>query len=578
MCNEEASYTDKFWHTTAHVFANALVELYPKAKIAIGPPIESGFHYDFELEENLDAEKLAKIEERMKEILKKKEKMIRGEMNIADALEFFKENPYKVEMIKDLAAAGETKISTYTNGKFIDMCKGPHLESTEEIGAVKLLKVSGAYWKGNEKNKMLQRVYGISFKTQKELDDWLEMRKKAEENSHIKLGKELELFITSEVVGKGLPLFAPRGAIIMQVLQRFIEDEETKRGYVRTRTPVITKAELYKISGHYEHYKDNMFQLDIEGQEYFLRPMTCPHQYMIYKSKQYSYRDLPVKMAEVATLFRKEQSGELHGIVRVWQFTLNDAHIICKPDQLEDEVNATLDLIQYCMKKIGIKDYWYRFSKWDPNNKTKYIDNPSMWEKSQAILKGVLDKSKMKYVEADNEAAFYGPKVDIQAKNVYGKEDSLFTVQLDFAAADKFDMTYISKEGNKERPVVIHRAAVGCLERTLAFILEQTGGNLPFWLNPEQVRIIPVSEKFTIDANELKKKLMLQGLRVEVDNKDQTLGNKIRNAQMMKIPIMLVFGEKEKTTNEYQVRERNGKQYKLNYADLITSLKKMNEE
>lgn len=578
MCSEDSSYNEKFWHTTAHVFANALIELYPKAKLAIGPPIENGFYYDFELEENLDAEKLAKIEERMREILKRKEKMVWGEMKIEEALEFFKDNPYKVELINDLARSGETKISTYTNGKFIDMCRGPHLESTEEIGAVKLLKVSGAYWRGNEKNKMLQRVYGISFKTQKELDEWVERRKKAEENSHVKLGKELDLYLLSDVVGKGLPLFTPRGAMLMQTLQRFIEDEETKRGYVRTRTPMMSKADLYKISGHYEHYKDGMFQLDVEGQEYFLRPMTCPHQYMIYKSRQYSYRDLPVRMAEVATLFRKEKSGELHGIVRVWQFTLNDAHIICTPEQLDGEINATLDLIQYCMKRLGIKHYWYRFSKWDPNNKAKYVDNPQMWEKSQAILKEILDKSKIDYVEADNEAAFYGPKIDIQAENVYGKEDTLFTVQLDFSAADKFEMTYISKDGRKERPVVIHRAAVGCLERTIAFILEQTAGNIPFWLSPEQVRIIPVSEKFSFDANELKKKLVLEGMRVEVDDKDQTLGSKIRNAQLMKIPIMIIFGEKEKTTNEYQIRERNGKQYKINYLDLVALLKKMNEE
>ncbi|MCX6804108.1 MAG: threonine--tRNA ligase [Candidatus Diapherotrites archaeon] len=578
MCGEENNYTEKMWHTAAHVFANALIELYPKAKIAIGPPIEQGFHYDFELAESIDSKALEKIEARMKEILQRKEKMIKGKMGVEEALKFFENNPYKVEMINDLANNGKEKISTYTNGDFVDMCKGPHLESISEIGAVKLLKTSSAYWKGNEKNAVLQRVYGIGFKTQKELDEWAEARKKAEENSHVKLGKELDLFITSEVIGKGLPLFTPRGAMMMQVLQRFIEDEETKRGYLRTRTPVMTKSDLYKISGHYTHYKESMFQLEIEGSEYFLRPMTCPHQYMIYKSKQYSYRDMPIRLGEVAQLFRKEQSGELHGIVRVWQFTLNDAHLIVRPDQLEEEINSTLELIQYCMKKLGIKDYWYRFSKWDPNNKEKYIDNPEMWEKAQAVLKSVLDKSKMNYEEAENEAAFYGPKIDIQARNVYGKEDSLFTVQVDFAAAEKFDMNYIEKDGTKQRPVVVHRAAVGCLERTIAFMLEQTGGNLPFWLSPEQIRIIPVSEKFIENANELKKKLMDEGYRIEVDIKDQTLGNKIRNAQLLKIPLMLVFGEKEKTSGEYQVRERNGTQYKLGYAELIEKLKKLQEE
>jgi len=578
MVGEDKDYYEKFWHTTAHVFANALVELYPNVKIAIGPPIEQGFHYDFEIDKSIDSKDLEKIEARMKEILKRKEKMIKTEMPVAQALEFFKDNPYKVEMIKDLAAEGEKVISIYTNGKFVDMCRGPHLESTAEIGAVKLLKNSVAYWKGNEKNKQLQRVYGIAFKTQKELDEFIEMKKKAEENSHIKLGKELELFVQSDVVGKGLPLFAPRGALMMQVLQRFIEDEETRRGYVRTRTPVITKADLYKISGHYAHYKDGMFHVEIEDGEYFLRPMTCPHQFMIYKSKQYSYRDLPLRLGEVPSLFRKEQSGELHGLIRIWQFTLNDAHIICTPEQLEPELYATLDLVQFCLKKLGIKEYWYRFSKWDPKNKTKYVDNPKMWEKSQAVLKNVLDTVKMPYTEADDEAAFYGPKIDIQVKNVHGKEDTLFTVQVDFAMPTSFEMTYVAKDGTKQTPVVIHRAAVGCLERTIAFMLEQTGGNLPFWLCPEQVRIIPVSEKFLDSAHELKKKIYADGIRVEVDGKDQTLGNKIRNAQMMKIPIMLVFGEKEKTTSEYQIRERSGKQYKLGYAELIQMLKKMDAE
>jgi threonyl-tRNA synthetase len=551
---------EKLWHTTAHVFASALTELYPNTKIAIGPPIESGFHYDFELEKNLDAKDLEKIEAKMKEILKRKDKMVRSEITINEALEKFKDNPYKVEMIKDLEKEGEKKIGVYTTGNFVDMCKGPHLDSTAEIGAIKLTKMSSAYWKGNEKNKQLQRVYGIGFATQKELDEWIEARKKAEENSHVRLGKEMELFITSEVVGKGLPLFTPKGTIILQTLQRFIEDEETKRGYVRTRTPVLTKSDLYKISGHYTHFKENMFCLDIEGEEYFLRPMTCPHQYMIYKSKQYSYRDLPIRLGEVAQLFRKEQSGELHGIVRVWQFTLNDAHIVCMPDQLEQEINATLDLIQYCMKKLGINSYWYRFSKWDPKNKTKYIDDPIMWEKSQAILKNVLVKSRMEYVEADDEAAFYGPKIDVQAKNVHGKEDTLFTVQVDFAAAEKFDMNYIAKDGTKQRPVVIHRAAVGCLERTLAFMLEQSGGNLPFWLCPEQVRILPLSDKFNTYANKVLEKIKETEARVHLDDRSETLGYRIRDAQKEKIPYVVVVGAKEEEAQSAAVRTKDGKQ------------------
>lgn len=567
-------YNERLWHTGAHVFATALTELYPKVKIAIGPPIEQGFHYDFELDKNLNEEDIAKIESKMKEVLTRKDNMEQKDVSVAEALKLFGNNPYKVELINDLAKDGATKIGTYRNGPFLDMCKGPHLVNTSEIGAIKLLKTSAAYWKGNEKNKQLQRVYGIAFKTQVELDKWLEQRKKAEDNSHVKLGKELGLFLTSEVVGKGLPLFTPRGTIVMQTLERFIEDEETKRGYVRTRTPVLTKADLYKISGHYTHFKENMFKIDIEGTEYFLRPMTCPHQYMVYKSAQYSYRDLPVRLGEVAQLFRKEQSGELHGIVRVWQFTLNDAHIICAPESLDIEINAALDLIQYCMKKLGINDYWYRFSKWDPNNKTKYIDDPAMWENSQAILKNVLENSKIPYVEAEDEAAFYGPKIDIQAKNVYGKEDTLFTVQVDFAAADKFDMTYIAKDGSKQRPVVIHRAAVGCLERTFAFILEQTGGNLPFWLSPEQVIIIPISEKFNTYATKVKDALTSIDARVKLDDRNETLGWRIREAQKLKVPYIVVVGAKEEEANNVAVRPRVGNQEVIKLEAFIEKITK----
>ena len=564
MDNTEKEYYEKFWHTTAHVFANALTELYPNVKIAIGPPIDAGFHYDFELEKSIDAKEMEQIEKKMNEILKRKEEVIRKEILVKEALELFKENPYKVEMINDLEKEGETKIGTYTNGKFTDMCKGPHLESTAEIGAVKLLKISAAYWKGNEKNKQLQRIYGISFKTQKELDEFIAAKEKAEANDHNKIGRELELFMTSDLVGQGLPLLMPKGAKIIQILQRFIEDEEEKRGYVYTKTPFLAKSELYKVSGHWDHYREKMFLLGDEkkGEEvYGLRPMTCPYQFQIYKNSSKSYRDLPIKYAETSTLFRNETSGEMHGLIRIRQFTISEGHLIVTPEQLETEFKGVLDLINYVMKTLKIEnDISYRFSKWDPKDKEKYINNPEAWEHSQNEMKKILDHLGIQYEEADGEAAFYGPKLDLQFKNVYGKEDTIITVQIDFALPERFDMTYTDKDGKKKRPYVIHRTSIGCYERTLAMLIEKHGGAFPLWLSPEQVKIIPISDKFNEYAKQVHSKLIDAAVRVKLDDRNETLGYRIREAQKEKVPYALIVGAKEAEIGTVAVRPRNGNQ------------------
>jgi len=564
MDAKEKEYNEKFWHTTAHVFASALTQLYPNAKIAIGPAIEEGFHYDFDLDQALNPKDLERIESKMRYILSQKDKMIQKDISINEALKLFENNPYKIEMIRDLEIAGAEKISTYTTGNFTDMCKGPHLDSTGEIGAVKLMKSSAAYWKGSDKNKQLQRVYGISFKTQKELDDYILAKANAEANDHNKLGRELELFTTSDIIGQGLPLLMPKGARVIQLLQRFVEDEEEKRGYVITKTPIMAKSDLYKISGHWDHYKDGMFILGDENKDkeiFALRPMTCPFQFMIYKNSTKSYRDLPIRYAETSPLFRNESSGEMHGLIRVRQFTISEGHLIVAPEQLEDEFKGVVDLINYVTKTIGLdKGITYRFSKWNPAKKDKYIDNPDAWDHSQKALKKILDDLKIDYTEADGEAAFYGPKLDLQYKNVFGKEDTIITVQIDFALPERFDMTFIDKDGQKKRPYVIHRTSIGCYERTLALLIEKTGGNFPLWLAPEQIRVIPLSEKFVENAKPICEKLIQNGFRVKLDDKNETLGNKIRLAQKEKVPYALVLGQKEIEAGTVAVRDRAGKQ------------------
>ncbi|HNV01014.1 MAG TPA: threonine--tRNA ligase [archaeon] len=579
MSNEEAIRNEKMWHTAAHVFASALTEIYPNVKIAIGPPIEMGFHYDFELDKNLNEKDLEKVEEKMKEILSRKEIMEQKIIPINEALEVFKNNSYKVELINDLKTSGEKEISTYKTGNFLDMCKGPHLESTSEIGAIKLLKMSSAYWKGNEKNKQLQRVYGIAFKTQQELDNWIKLRDEAESSDHNKIGREQNLFMTHELIGQGLPLLMPKGAKLFQILTRFIEDEEEKRGYVYTRTPYMAKSDLYKVSGHWEHYKDGMFMLGDEknpGEVMALRPMTCPYQFLIYKNGLKSYKDLPIKYAETSVLFRNESSGEMHGLTRVRQFTLSEGHIIVTPEQLENEFKEVINLINYVMDTLGIReDITYRFSKWDPENKKgKYIDNPDAWKHSQNEMKKILDHLGIKYVEAEGEAAFYGPKLDLQTKNVYGKEDTLITVQIDFALPERFDMTYVDSDGQKKRPYIIHRSSIGCYERTMAMLIEKYKGAFPTWLSPEQVRIISISEKFNDYANKVKKELLENEIRVKIDDRNETLGYRIRDAQKEKVPYIIVVGAKEETEGKVAVRPRVGEQEILKIEEFIEKIKK----
>jgi len=568
---------EAFWHSAAHVFAEALQEIYPTATIAIGPPIEQGFHYDFELDKSLKENDLKQIEKKMKEITRRNDKLEQKDISIKEAKDLFKKNPYKIEMIEDLENAGEKKISVYTNGSFTDMCKGPHITNLGDIKAIKLLKISSAYWKGDEKNKQLTRVYGIAFPSNEELKTWKEKRAQAEANDHVKLGRELKLFMTSDLVGQGLPLLMPRGTKIYQLLTRWIEDEEEKRGYVYTKTPIMAKSDLYKVSGHWDHYHDGMFIVGNEDDTVMaLRPMTCPFQFQIYNNGLKSYRDLPVRYAETSPLFRKESSGEMHGLTRVSQFTLSEGHLIVTPEQLEHEFKEVVNLINYVMDTLGIKeDITYRFSKWDPENKKgKYIDNPGAWKHSEAKMKEILDDLGLDYEEVEGDAAFYGPKLDLQTINVYGKEDTLITVQIDFALPERFNMNYIDKNGKKQRPYIIHRSSIGCYERTMAMLIEKFGGAFPLWLSPEQAIIIPVSESFAKYAGEVHSTLIEEGIRSKLDDRNETLGYRIREAQKMKVPYIVVVGEKEVADKSVAVRNRKGKQEVLKTKKFLEKLQK----
>jgi len=573
---EQGERLDIIRHSTSHIMAAAIRRIFPEAKFAIGPTIENGFYYDFDLDkESISESDLKKIENLMEEIIRQKSDFKKSSLNIKEALELMKNQPYKQELIEELGKNGETEVSFYQVGDFADLCRGPHVDSTKELGHFKLLSVAGAYWRGNVKNKMLTRIYGTAFASQKELGEYLKLKAEAEAGNHIKIGKELDLYTINEVVGKGLPLLTPKGATIKRILRRFTEDEEIKRGYEFTDTPIMARSELYKISGHLDHYRESMFVFKTEEDEMVLRPMTCPHQFMVYKRKAWSYRELPVRYAETATLFRNELSGELHGLVRIRQFTLADAHIICRPDQLEQEFEGVLNLIKYLLDCLNIKNYWYRFSKWDPQNKEKYIDNPKAWEDSQTALKKILDKNKIEYVEAENEAAFYGPKLDVQLKNVFGKEDTFFTIQIDFALPERFDMYYIDQSGRKVRPMVIHRASIGCYERTMALLIEQYAGEFPLWLAPVQVKILPISEKFNAYAQKVADELRGQEIRAEIDLADDTLGKKIRNTEHEKIPYMLILGDKEQTAKKVAVRKRKeGDLGQMELKSLVERLKK----
>ncbi len=546
-------------HSTAHVLASAVVELFRGAKPTIGPAIEDGFYYDFYVEKPFTLDDIEKIDAKMKEIIKKDELFERSEMTLKKAIEFYKKdkNKFKQEIIKEHK---DEVPSFYKIGKFMDLCKGPHVLSTGAISAFKLTKTSSAYWRGDSKKESLQRIYGTAFFSKKELKEYLEMIAEAEKRDHNKIGRELELFTTHESVGQGLPLLMPKGTKMIQILQRFVEDEEEQLGYLLTKTPFMAKSELYKISGHWDHYKDDMFVIDGKDEVLALRPMTCPFQFIIYKSKSKSYRDLPIKYNETSTLFRNEASGEMHGLIRVRQFTLSEGHVICTPQQLESEFRDVIDLIKHFMKTLGIdKDIWYRFSKWDPKDKKKYIDNPKAWDESQKAMKKILDNMKLDYVEADGEAAFYGPKFDIQFKNAYGKEDTIITVQIDFALPERFDMTYVDKDNTRKRPMVIHRSSVGCYERTLAMLIEKYAGAFPTWISPVQVKLITIADRHVGYADKVKEKLEALGVRVEEDYRTETVEYKIREAQLAKIPYMIVLGDKEIEKKKITVRTRAGK-------------------
>ena len=546
-------------HTASHVLAQAMKHVFPEAKLAIGPSIDTGFYYDFE-HEPFSREDLDKLEAEMKKIIKQGEKLERFTLPRQEAIAFMEEKgePYKVELIQDLPEDAE--ISFYKQGDFTDLCAGPHLMSTKGIKAFKLTSSSGAYWRGDSNRTMLQRIYGTAFNTKEELAEYLEYLDNIKNRDHNKLGRDMELFATVDVIGQGLPLLMPKGAKMIQTLQRWIEDEEEKRGYMRTKTPLMAKKDLYIISDHWNHYKEGMFVLGDEEKEdevFALRPMTCPFQYYVYKQSQKSYRDLPCRYGETSTLFRNEDSGEMHGLTRVRQFTISEGHLIVRPDQIEEEFRGCVDLAKYCLTTLGLEeDVTYRLSKWDPNNKDKYLGDEETWDYVQNMTRDILHHIGIEFTEEDGEAAFYGPKLDIQAKNVYGKEDTMITIQLDMFLAERFDMTYIDANGEKKRPYIIHRTSMGCYERTLAWLIEKYEGKFPTWLCPEQVRVLPISEKYEEYAQKVNAALKDNGILSTVDSRSEKIGYKIRQARLDKLPYMLVVGQKEEEDGTVSVRSR----------------------
>lgn len=547
-------------HTASHVLAQAVKRIYPNAKLAIGPAIDDGFYYDFDFETPITNDDLGKIEDEMRKIIKEDETLERFELPRADAIALMKEKnePYKVELIEDLPE--DAVISFYKQGDFTDLCAGPHLMSTGKLKAVKLQYTAGAYWRGNEKNKMLTRIYGTAFPKKSELDAHLEMLEEAKKRDHNKLGRELGIFTTVDYVGQGLPILLPKGAKIFQILSRFVEDTEDANGWMRTKTPYMAKSDLYKISGHWDHYLDGMFVLGDEEKDkevFALRPMTCPFQYQAYLNEMRSYRDLPLRYGETSTLFRNEASGEMHGLIRVRQFTISEGHLMCRPDQLEDEFRKCLEMAIYMLKTLGLyEDVSYRFSQWDPNDSEKYIGTPEQWAEAQGTMQKILDHLEIPYKIGIGEAAFYGPKLDIQIKNVYGKEDTLITIQVDQMLAKQFGMEYTDADGSKKNPYIIHRTSVGCYERTLALLIEKYAGAFPAWLAPTQVKILPISDHYKEYADSVYYELKNKGFRVEVDDRSEKIGYKIRSAQLEKIPYMLIVGEKEQGEKAVSVRCR----------------------
>ncbi len=575
----DAEYRNTFRHTTSHILAHAVKRLFPETLLAIGPAIENGFYYDFDREKSFTESDLTAIEEEMQRIIKEHLPIERKVMGREEAKKLMADRgeTYKVELIDDLPEG--TEISFYQQGDFIDLCSGPHLENTAQVRAFKLTQLAGAYWKGSEKNRMLQRIYGTSFPDKKELKQFLAAQEEARKRDHNKLGRELGLFTTVDYIGQGLPIMLPKGAKVLQILQRFVEDEEARRGYQITKTPLMAKSDLYKISGHWDHYRDGMFILgdpDKDGEEEVLalRPMTCPFQFQAYLTKTRSYRDLPIRYGETSTLFRNESSGEMHGLIRVRQFTISEGHIVCLPEQLEQEFKASLELAQFMLTTLGLaEDVSYRFSKWDPNNTEKFIGSAEQWDSAQTAMQNILDHTDMDYTVGDGEAAFYGPKLDIQIRNVFGKEDTLITIQLDFQLAERFEMEYIDRDGSKKHPFIIHRTSIGCYERTLALLIEKYAGALPLWMAPEQARILPISEKHLDEARALADKMRLLGFRVEVDGRDEKIGKKIREARMDRLQYMLVLGDKEIESGTVAVRSRrDGELGAMPLDDLLAKL------
>lgn len=578
---ENEEYRDTYRHTVSHILAQAVKRLYPEVKLAIGPAIETGFYYDFDAPFSFTREHLDALEAEMKKICKEKLPLERFELPRAEARKLMeeKEEPYKVELIDDLPE--DAVISFYKQGEFTDLCAGPHLDSTGRVkgNAIKLTSATGAYWRGDSNRKMLQRIYGTAFPKKDELDAYLAEIEEARKRDHNKLGRELEYFTTSDVIGQGLPILLPKGARVIQILQRWIEDEEQKRGYLLTKTPLMAKRDLYRISGHWDHYLDGMFILgdphDEEKECFALRPMTCPFQYQVYLNRQRSYRDLPMRLGETSTLFRNEDSGEMHGLIRVRQFTISEGHLILRPDQLEEEFKGCLDLAKYCLETLGLMEKCtFRFSQWNPANpNNKYEGTKEQWDEAQRVMGSILDHLGVKYEIGIDEAAFYGPKLDIQYKNVFGKEDTLITIQIDMLLAQRFGMEYVDKDGEKKTPYIIHRTSMGCYERTLAYLIEEYAGALPTWMAPEQVRVMPMTDRNADYADEVCAELTKHGFRVEVDYRSEKIGKKIREAQLEKVSYMLVLGDKEQEAGEVAVRDRrDGKTTVMPLSEFIEKL------
>lgn len=558
-------------HTASHVLAQAVKKVFPNAMLAIGPAIENGFYYDFDNLEITEND-LKKLENIMKNIISENQTMKTYELSREEALEKMKDEPYKIELINDLPI--DSRITFYENGPFVDMCRGPHLLNTKDVGAIKLQSVTGAYWRGSEKNKMLTRIYGTCFETEEKLENYINNLEEAKKRDHNKLGRELEYFTTVDYIGQGLPIMLPKGAKVIQILQRFVEDTEAKRGWQLTKTPFMAKSDLYKISGHWDHYKDGMFVLGDEEKDeevYALRPMTCPFQYQVFLNRGRSYRDLPMRLNETSTLFRNEASGEMHGLIRVRQFTISEGHLICTPEQLEQEFKSCLELANYMLKCLGLfEDVTYRFSKWDPNDREKYIGTEEQWDEAQGMMEKILNHLNIDYTIGIGEAAFYGPKLDIQIKNVFGKEDTLITIQIDQMLAAKFGMEYVDKDGIKKTPYIIHRTSLGCYERTLALLIEKYAGAMPLWIAPTQLKLLTIADKHLDYAYDLKKSLEELGYRVEVDSSDEKIGYKIRNARLEKVPYFAVIGDNELDTNTVALTRRGGEKVgNLNEQDII---------